>query len=574
MKKLLAFVLMSMLLATSFAFAAGDAEAGSAAVSDGTPQYGGTFTLAPRWGNKPGSPDPADGQGGRTWYNELIQETPMIGDFDTYGPRGNNAFDFKLIGAIPMKYIKGNLIDSWEVSRQKIVWKVKSDVYWAPTEHQKSFMDARALTAEDIASDIRHWQKIGEGASLLANKDAKVTAQGNEVHIEFAEYDFILNATLGLSRKGFISPPELLEGGRASEWKNHAGTGPFMFKEYVEDQYFTMERNPNYRGTTTIDGKEYKLPFLDEFIIPLANDESFEEAALRTAQSDGGPSVYATHWATLDATAPELLQDRLPISFGGTFAFNTKKPPFDNRDVRRALMRCTDLNGYAALRKAGDLELPKHWWPIYPSLTDMYTPISELPAETAMLYDYNPAEAKQMLADAGYPNGVTVEWYFPPSASVQQQAALMKSDFEKCGVTLNINVEPAATYRQSIKDRVYDMTRMGYGSGNPVRDMPNNWSSWASRDAYQFEDAKFDAYAKAMQSEEDAEKRSAIIKEAAVYILNEVPAIPLAVKAISQAYWPWVKNYYGEFRWINDDTYVMPFGWVWIDQALKTEMGY
>ena len=574
MRKLFVFALVTMLVAAGLGFAGGEEEtSAAAAMSDGGPIYGGTFTLAPRWGNKPGSPDPADGQGGRTWYHELIQETPMIGDFDTFGPRGSGEWDFKLIGAIPMKYIKGNLIENWEVDQSKITWTVKRGIYWAPTEAQSAWMDAREFTAEDLAADLRHWATGPEGARLLANKDANIYAQGDDVIIEFVEFDFILNATLGLSRPGFVGAPEMLEDGRIARWEDQVGTGPFMFAEYVPDQFFRMVKNPNYRGTTMVDGEEYQLPFLDEFIIPLANDESFEEAALRTGIADGGPSVYGTHWDTLDRTAPDLIQDRLPISFGGTFAFNTSKPPFDNRDVRRALLVGTNLDDFAAQRGAKGVDLPEHWWPIYPSLAS-YTPQSELPPETAMLYEYDPEKAKQMLADAGYPDGFTVNFYTGNWNTILQQAAIMKDQWAKMGVEFNIVVNDAATHRQAVEERAYDMTRMGYGSGNPVRDMPNNWASWGTRNQYEFNDPKFDELARAMQAEMDADKRDAIIKEAAVHILNEVPAIPLAVKAISQAWWPWVKNYYGEFRWINDDTYVMPWGWAWIDPSIKQEMGF
>ena len=300
MRKLFVFAL-AMMLAAGLGFAGGEEEttASAATMSDGGPIYGGTFTLAPRWANKPGSPDPADGQGGRTWYHELIQETPMIGDFDTFGPRGSGEWDFKLIGAIPMKFIKGNLIENWEVDQSKITWTVKKGIFWAPTESQSAWMDAREFTAEDLAADLRHWATGPEGARLLANKDANIYAQGDDVIIEFVEFDFILNATLGLSRPGFVGAPEMLEDGRIARWEDQVGTGPFMFAEYVPDQFFRMVKNPNYRGTTMVDGKEYQLPFLDEFIIPLANDESFEEAALRTGIADGGPSVYGTHWDTL-----------------------------------------------------------------------------------------------------------------------------------------------------------------------------------------------------------------------------------------------------------------------------------
>ena len=175
----------------------------------------------------------------------------MIGDFDTYGPRGSGDFDFKLIGAIPMKYIKGNLIDSWEVDQSKITWRVKSGIYWAPTEAQSAWMDAREFTAEDLAVRPAPLGDRPRGRAPAGQQGRQhLRAKATTVIIEFAAFDFILNATLGLSRAGFVGPPEMLEDGRIARWEDQVGTGPFMFAEYVPDQFFRMVKNPNYRGTT------------------------------------------------------------------------------------------------------------------------------------------------------------------------------------------------------------------------------------------------------------------------------------------------------------------------------------
>jgi peptide/nickel transport system substrate-binding protein len=574
MRKLFVFALVAMLAAAGLGFAGGEEEtSAAAAMSDGGPVYGGTFTLAPRWGNKPGSPDPADGNLGRTWYHELIQETPMIGDFDTYGPRGSGDFDFKLIGAIPMKYIKGNLIDSWEVDQSKITWRVKSGIYWAPTEAQSAWMDAREFTAEDLAADLRHWATGPEGARLLANKDANIYAEGDTVIIEFAAFDFILNATLGLSRAGFVGPPEMLEDGRIARWEDQVGTGPFMFAEYVPDQFFRMVKNPNYRGTTMVDGEEYQLPFLDEFIIPLANDESFEEAALRTGIADGGPSVYGTHWETLDRTAPDLIQDRLPISFGGTFAFNTEKPPFDNRDVRRAMMVGTDLTGFQKLRQAGDLELPTHWFPVDPIMPS-YTPMDELPEETRMLYDYDPEKAKQMLADAGYPNGFTIDYTTLGWPEFMTDGALLKDQWEKIGVTVNLQGFEAAVWSAHARERTYTgSVRQGHCGGCPMTVLPR-FTTGHTRNYTDWSDPHFDAIVEKLVKELDPDTRNELIKEASIYLLNEVIAVPQAVKVQGRFWWPWIQNYYGETYLASTNTWLEPSAWVWIDQNLKKEMGY
>ena len=573
MKRVMLLVLM-LALATTMAFAAGEEEASAPAAmaADGEPTYGGTFTIAPRAGNKPGSPDPADQNGGRTWYTSLIQETPMIGDFEKYGPRGSNDWDFKLIGAIPEKYWKGLLITDWEVTPTEITWTVREGINWAPNESQQSWMSVRELTAEDIVSDLLHWKNGPEGASWT-NKVQDIRAVGNQVIIEFATFDTSLNLELAGRRRSHISPPELLDKG-IGEWENQLGTGPFQFKEYVPDQYFTMVKNENYWNTTVVNGKEYQFPFIDEFVVPIAADFSFEVAALRTGTADGGPSVYAPSWAELDRNAPDLIQDRLAISFGAAFGLNVKRAPLDNLQVRRALFICTDVEAFNGITDPSGLmepgALPVHWWPIFPSLKNMYTPISDLPPEVAELYSNDPELAKKILAEEGYADGFELDTTNVGGG----RSELWADQLARCNVTVNISGLTGAAVREKIRNHDYHVTRHAYGAGNPVLDMPNNWSSWRVRDLNQWSDDTFDGMMRDMAGETDPDAQAAIIKEAAVYLLSQALDIPHGVKAISQAWWPWVNNYYGEFRWIHDDTYLQPYGWVWIDQDLKKSMGY
>ena len=200
----------------------------------------------------------------------------------------------------------------------------------------------------------------------------------------------------------------------------------------------------------------------------------------------------------------------------------------------------------------------------------MYTSISDLPEDVAVLYSNDPELATQMLAEEGFPNGLEIESMLVGGG----RSELWKNQLERCGVTVNISGLTGAAAQEKVRNHDYHVTRHAYGAGNPVLDMPNNWSSWRVRDINQWSDDTFDDMMMRMAAETDADAQAAIIKEAAVYLLSQALDIPHGVKSISQAWWPWVNNYYGEFRWINDDTYLQPFGWTWINQDVKMSMGY
>ena len=83
----------------------------------------------------------------------------------------------------------------------------------------------------------------------------------------------------------------------------------------------------------------------------------------------------------------------------------------------------------------------------------------------------------------------------------------------------------------------------------------------------------YEKYQAALQ-EQDSAKRSAIAKELLVYVLDQAIAIPIGVSKILFSYWPWVKNYYGEsVSGMSFDSQRVE-ALIWIDQALKAELGY
>ena len=545
----------------------------------GAPQYGGSLTfLAETFAFPPLSPDVNDNQGRVNNYALAMQETALIGDVETYGGMGTGEFNFWFIGAIPDKYVMGNLLESWEVSLEKIVWHVKPGIYWAPNEKQRAWMEARELTAEDIVASLIYYREAPQ-AVAFKRMSGDIYATGRyTLEIEYTKFDLTMLSIIGLSSWARICPPEMREVG-ADKWENQVGTGPFIFKKYVVGSYMSFDRNPNYHRTMTINGVEYQMPFIDELVLAIIPDETSMIAALRTGAGDIMQGVFAVHWETLDQTAPDLISVRYPITFGSTTSFKVTEPPFDNRDVRRAMMVGTDMATFQLLRRAGALKIPLHWFPLAEGLPS-YTPLEELPAETRLLYDYNPELAKQMLEDALGPPGpdgsfFKTELYTMSDPERLDDAALLKDQWAKIGVELEIKAYEspvlsayanAGTYTGSI--------RQGHGGGNPLVDMVNKWKTGAASNLSGWSDSYYDELMDKMVAELDAEKRDLIIKEAAVYLINEAIVVPQAVKVQGAFFWPWVHNHYGEYRLINDDTWTLPMAYAWLDQDMKATMGY
>ncbi|GAI82289.1 unnamed protein product, partial [marine sediment metagenome] len=352
-------------------------------------------------------PDLAGGAWGPTQWLSPMQERPIMGDFEKYGPRGTDEYAFRLTGCyVPEQYLRGWLLEDWEVTLEKLVWHVRPGIYWMAID---GVMEARELVAQDIVDDILYLRDCPAGVTFRHFTGDIYVTDRYTLEIEFTKFDLTWIFWLGYEDRALITAPEMLTApGGADSWDNQTGTGPFKLREYVVGSHMTFDRNPNWWKTTVIDGVEYELPFIDELVMPMILDEATWVSALRTGKVDYDWTVATPQWENLDKTTPELLSSRTEPSGGNGLYLQCTQPPFDDVDVRRAMMVGTDMGDFAALAGLEGL-VPLHWYPLSPGHPEsLYTPLEKLPAETKLLYDYNPTLAKQMLADAGYPNGFKV----------------------------------------------------------------------------------------------------------------------------------------------------------------------
>ncbi|GAJ03263.1 unnamed protein product, partial [marine sediment metagenome] len=226
----------------------------------------------------------------------------------TYGPRGNNEFEFNLMEYVPEQYLTGELAESWEITSEPLsmVFNLRHGVMW--TGNPNIGMEPRELTADDVVFClIRSWERPGRASSWEWIES--ITAPDRyTVVVALNEYNANWNWWFG---GGFVSggiyPPEVVEAG-PDDWRNWCGSGPFIFTEYVEGSYLAYERNSNYWNTTIIDGVEYQMPFVDKVIYPIIPDESTQIAALRTAKIDHWPRVPLVYEDSLADTCPEMIR--------------------------------------------------------------------------------------------------------------------------------------------------------------------------------------------------------------------------------------------------------------------------
>ena len=542
----------------------------------GEPQYGGTLTHIGTWtwGGGPDNWDPTQGM-------QVLWATPYLerllqGDIDKHGPRGTNEFSFGTMGIVPEEYLGGLLAESWEwTTPLTLVYQIRPGVYWAGKEH---VMASRELTAYDVEFAYNYYiydvltPEAREGYFYYL--DSVTATDTYTVVIEFKTFFFnwakILGYGSGWPYIGQIFPEEMVEAG-IEDWRNQVGTGPFILTDYVYGSYATYSRNPDYWGTTTINGKEYPIPFVDELVFPIIPDESARIAALRTGKVDWMGNVAIEYMGTLTDTSPDLTLDTfLREAMDCIVCLRTDQEPFNKKEVRRALMVGTDYEALIdTLFPYGEIVA----WPFY-SLSPYHTPLDELPESAQVLYSNDPDLAAQMLADEGYPHGFPMKITISGDSLIQQDVVSLYVDqWARFGVEVEINVVENVLHGSMVSDADYeDAIMRGMGIAKPEDHMNLLYLNPASNTPH-YDNSWFVEQYALMTATPDLAERTALFKELAVFLLDEVAIIPHPIPVLVNAYWPWVKNYYGEID-CGEHNYVAIEARIWIDEVLKAEMGY
>ncbi|MBA7706548.1 hypothetical protein ES703_115402 [subsurface metagenome] len=436
-------------------------------------------------------------------------------------------------------------------------------------------MEPREFTAYDAEWCINNtWELyIEEGSTTYAEKLflKSVTAPDRYTLVfEFNEFSAIWMYRIGVGCGAMASMiPQETEDAGPADWRNACGTGPFIITDYVEGSQATFERNPIYWDTTTIDGKEYPLPFVDKVVFPIIPDVSTQIAALRTGQVDLQIAVPPEYSASLAKTCPALIQTGYLRASADNAYLQAIEGHFSDRNVRRALMIGTDYEAIVnTMYPAAGGEI--HCYPVN-SDTVFYTPLDDLPAETKMLFDYNPDLARQMLADAGYPDGFKMEFNCGSSPEYQDLVSLLIDMWGKIGIDCEMIVLDDAAHSVVRGEHTQkDIAGCRMVTTDPYNSLnhglyPDHFGAW--------EDEYFTEEFARVKLMRDPVERVEAVKKLCIYYLNEVSSMAFVNPYLISGYWPWLKNYYGELENGYYNFHQM-ISRLWLDQNMKAEMGF
>jgi peptide/nickel transport system substrate-binding protein len=545
------------------------------------PRYGGAFTAV---GVEPTNFDSGlRGQSGG--LVETVYEQYMGSDW-TRGPAGSGVTNFAS-GANTLEDTYGPyLAESW-TTKEVGVWvlEIRQGVRWQKVDSEAGrLMSGRVMTADDVVSSFKRllavptsWMNVGQPR---AAKAASIEKTGPWQVTIRTPVDPMTSFTWLIQGAGFnrVYPPEVVaKYGDMGDWRNAVGTGPFILKDYVVGSSMTFVRNPDYWGTNPVGpGKGDRLPYVNSYKELYVPDLSTRLAGFRTGKID----VLA---AIVKDDAQNLLRGNAKIMsvtymentpWGMTMRTDKQDLPFKDKKVRQALVMATDYKAFNAYF-GGDSDYDV--WPINKQVSAMYEPLSKMPQVVQDLYKYNPDKAKQLLKEAGYPNGFKTTVVVPtqPITAVDE-VTVFKEMWSKVGVDVAIDLKEPAVYNSmntarnnaemsyrllwgAYAQQLYFSPFSAASTNNPsyVNDPAGTAPFYA--DLYN-EVGKY-LFVDMPKAYEAYRKLKPVALDDAWYIMRPTPNTYIL-------WWPWLKNYHGQgntlFRHRQS----------WIDQELKASTGY
>jgi peptide/nickel transport system substrate-binding protein len=548
---------------------------GAASKTD-PPHYGGTLTIMERYpAINPIVWDNAGWVYKHAYDTGFYMEHLMMGDLQK-GPRGTNQFDFTENSWFPHNILRGELLEKWEVKKKpmQVIFYLRKGVMW---QDKPGVMKARELVADDVVSSM----------TRLKNAPKAI-----KEHFEFIDhfeaidkYAFIMNMKewdadwryrMAWGCYTAVQAPEQDKApGGANKWENACGTGPYMLTEYKDGHSQTYTKNPNYWDSEVISGNKYKLPFTDKIVMMIIKDEATQIASLRTGKVDLMMTVNSRYVDELKRSNPPLQWKKVLQGGNDSIAMRMDTKPFTDIRVRRALNLAVNKKEIIDTFYRGDAEL--HTYPYPSNFKELYTPLEKLSPAARELFTYNPEKAKKLLAEAGYPNGFSFKCQISnANQTAMDLAALVVGYLAKVGVKMELEPMDYSSWLSKMMNKTHSAGLFfNNGHGSMLAGIRKNFLTGASWNAHMMSDPYFDKTFLAVERDPNLsdEKAYAALKKLIVYTIEQAPAIILPQPYVYTAWWPWVKNYYGEQR-VGQQRSGPIWARVWIDQELKKKMGY
>lgn len=554
--------------------------------TDETPKYGGTITVV-----GPSLLDAFDSAATPTGHNDvqlLAYEQFLYPDWSK-GLAGSGQYDLGLQGVTPIEAWGGQLAESWEIPEIGTwILHLRKGVHYAvnPASEASRLVNGREFTADDAVYNVRRFTtdpafpNAGIRRSLPAMAAATTIEKTgpNEVTLKTPvdPWNGFFWIVWGGTSVSMAAPEVVRKFGSVSDWRNAVGTGPYMIADHVSGSATTFRKNPNYWGQDPVGpGKGNQLPYVDNIRLLQVPDVSTRVAALRTGKADWVTGVEWYDTESLLKTNPQLQIKRyLPYGRSVSMRIDKADLPFKDKRVRQALTMATDFESIKKDLYKGQAEILVY--PLPPVFTWLHTPMNKLPESVQALYRYNPDKAKQLLAEAGYPNGFKTTMILQSTSNEVDAASVIKAMWAKVGVDVELQPRELTTYSAIGTARSWEDMYMGAAGVSTLYTTILSLSGYRGVSVTDVvkDQRAIDTYEQMQKFVFiDMPKVDELFRNLVPYLMEQAYVIPRPVPYSATVWQPWIKNYHGE-KTSGILTLDLWPQYVWVDQELKRGAGY
>lgn len=394
---------------------------GVAAAQDPAPQVGGTVTVGiaadpPGW-------DPSA---------STSQEIPRVVYHNVFEGLVRFDADGSIVPA---------LAESWTTSDDGLTWTFT-------LRQGVKFHDGSTLTVDDVVAKFERARNPDSGHThpeYYAAIESITAPDANTVVFQLSQASRSL--LYNLARPDSVIYPAAKAETQRSE---PIGTGPFRFVSYDPGSQVVLERFDDYY----LGG----VPYLDRVVFRIISDANTRFAAFQAGDLDLVGLIPEQYVQV--TTMPGIKVTEGTATAEITLAMNNTRAPFDDLRVRQAITLAIDKQAIVqgAMFGLGTV-IGTHMTPAesyYIDLTDTYP--------------YDPQRARELLAEAGYPDGFTVKFELPEPYNIERRSGeVIAQQLREVGIDVELSVVEWGTWIQRIfLGGDYDMTIIGHSEPRDI----------------------------------------------------------------------------------------------------------
>jgi peptide/nickel transport system substrate-binding protein len=344
----------------------------------------------------------------------------------------------KNMGIVP------DLAEKWDISQD-------GKTYNFALRKGVKFHNGRELTSADVKYSLERIldpKTASQGAGLLSSIDGVETPDPYTARVVLKNPDAAILASLASNWSGIVAREEVDKAGGLLD-KVAGGSGPYMLEEWIPNQTLKLKRNPSYY----VQGQ----PYLDAITFQVIPEESNIIAQLRSG---------AVHLALLeDNKNYQLVQNdqsltvtRSPRLGYDYVNLDNKREPWTKLEARQALSYAIDRKEVLAVAASN---LGAVVAPVPPALKEF-----ALDPDTLPEYKPDVNKAKELLAKAGYPNGLKVELELIPTFPTMVTGAQVIADqARKAGIEFELKQYEYGVWIKRFNEKQF-VTTMNITGGN------------------------------------------------------------------------------------------------------------